>query len=221
MPINHFTSCWIREYCPWTASVHCLLSYFATSASPPSHNNSFMLVQSLLGFPIYNIVWRNKVWPRWTTFTECYHPISKQLLVADVSGDDKRPYRKQMWNNLLCLTHMQNDIHKFIYILRAWKKGTFPVSAFTHTQAHQSHPVSLFLSNLFSQLLPMSFPGTYFIYKHLFRYSEEYASIEKGLRSFKLLFFLFSQIRDFPKWKLVCYLEKQRRGKLVWLFSLL
>lgn len=34
IPINHFTSFWIREYCPWIASVHCLLFYFSFTPKP-------------------------------------------------------------------------------------------------------------------------------------------------------------------------------------------
>lgn len=82
---------------------------------------------------------------------------------------------------------MENYIHKFIYILRPWKKGIFPVSAFIHIGS-PAISCEFFLFNIFSQMFPMFIPGNHFTYKHIFRYSDEYASIEKGLRSFELFF---------------------------------
>lgn len=185
MPINHFTSCWIRGYCLWIASIHCLLFYFATSASPPSHNNSFMFVQPQLDLPIYNIVWRNQVWPRWAIFTVCYHPMYEQLLAPDVSEDDKRPYRKQMWNNL------QNYIHKFIYILRASKEGIFSASAFIHIGLPAISWVFFFLTFLPAVFNVHSRKSLYLqTYFHIFRRKYKYW---KRFKKLWTVLFNFSQ----------------------------
>lgn len=121
------------------------------------------------------------------------------MLVPDVSEDDKRPYRKQMWNNLLCLTHMHISISSSIF-LELEKRHISSISIYSHVGSPVSP--SLFLLNLFSQLFSMSIPETHFIYKHLFRYSAEYASCEKGLRSFTLFFLTFLKDKRFPQMKI-------------------
>lgn len=97
-----------------------------------------------------------------------------------------------------------HPVHKIHLYTPSLKKIRHISSISTYSStASPAYPASLSVCPPFSQLFPMSIPETHFTCKRIFRYSEEYASIKTGLRSFEVfclaVYVPLAKRRDYPR----------------------